>query len=161
MRMFTLSLVLAVASIAGGRVHACGPEDAFARGTGFGGAGKFAGNRGGGFPVAGSNRGGFPVAYNPAAYNQSAMLAMAQLNQHRQLLAMQAAARRARLKPIRQARAIAMREQKLAARADRRAWVLAKQEERKRKEAEAADPQPSARGAGEVLVASYASSLSR
>lgn len=154
MRIVALSCVFVVVTITSAGLYACGPEDAFGNASKFGGGSRFAGSRGGGFPA---------FAQYPTFRNNSAALAAAQVNQHRQMLAMQAAARRERRRPMKLAKAIALREYKLAERASRRAWVLAKQEERHRKEAEEAtqDPTPTAPNQGEVMVASYTSRFSR
>lgn len=136
MRLAILSLLALAASSA----SACGPEDSLAK-------------------LARGGRGGFGGFDPRMAYvQQQQMMAqrqLAQVAQHHQLLAAQAAARRARRAPLKYAKAVALREYKLAQRAEKRAWVLAKQEEWKRKKAlEEAPTNDESPDAGEVLLAS-------
>ena len=81
--------------------------------------------------------------------------AVAQAAQHHQMLAAQAAAYRARRAPIKYAKAVALREYNLAKRAEKQAWVLAKQEEWKRKKAFETSPNEiESPDAGRTLLAS-------
>ncbi len=138
----TLFTTLILASFTIGSALACdkGGSSMHSKGSGFGGkdTGKF---------VPG------PVAQMPAAPNPTAFAAYAQ---HRQALAMQAAAYRAARRPMKLAKAYEMRQATLAARESRKAWVLAKQEERKRLEKQdEATPSPDRQSP--VLVAMNAS----
>jgi hypothetical protein len=136
---------------AGSTAWACGPEGSAAKLAG-GGKGGFTGVvRGGGFA------GGFDPRLAYAAPSLQANGALAQVAQHHQLLAAQAAAYRARRAPLKLAKAMALREANLAKRAEKRAWVLAKQEEWKRKKAlEAAPAESDNPDAGQLLLASAA-----
>jgi len=113
--------VLAVATLAlASSVMACGPEDHSSSGGSYGA------------PVAGYY-GGFnptfaqPMVMQPQMQMYAAM--QQQMMMHRQMLAMQAAARRARMQPIRIARAQKLREEELARRQRVRAEVIARTEE--------------------------------
>jgi len=93
------------------------------------------------------------VAY--AQHMMAAQAGVAQVAQHHQMLAAQAATRRARRAPLKYAKAVALREYKLAQRTEKRAWVMAKQEAWKRKKAFEESPSESDNpDAGPVWLAS-------
>ena len=143
------STIIAILVLAAGNAaFACGPEDSLAKlGAGRGRAGGLA--RNGGFA------GGFDPRLAYARQMNPSQVAMSQVAQHHQLLAMQAAAYRARRAPIKLAKALALREYKLAKREERKAWVLAKQEAWKRKKAlDEAPTESESPDAGQVLLAS-------
>lgn len=156
MRLMILALLILVTSTA----SACGPEDGFAKLAG-GGRGGF-----GGLARNGGYGGGYAGGFDPRlAYAQQMMAAqagLARVAQHHQMLAAQAAAYRARRAPIKYAKAMALREYNIAKRAEKRAWVLAKQEEWKRKKAlESAPAESDSPDAGQVLLASAAERTTR
>lgn len=118
----TISLSLALCLLVSTVASACGP-------------GEFNGGlaRGGGFKGDFARYGGFnPNQFAVQRYGaQQQMMAAA-----RQQFALQAAARRARMKPIRMAKAMQMRQDVLAKREVLRTELLAKREARQRAEAE-------------------------
>ena len=128
-------LLLALATLGTNQLSACEPHINTAKYGGFGdkGLGMYAPG-----PVA-----PMPTP-SPAVYSS--------LAQHRRALAMQAAAYRAARRPMKLAKAYQLRQAKLAARESRRAWVLAKQDERRR-EAEQRELRPPAESSSPVLVA--------
>lgn len=116
----TIPLSLALCLVAATFASACGPD-------GFSGVGRGGGIKG--FAAAG--RGFNPGFAKAPVGGQQMMMAAA-----RQKFAMQAAARRARMKPIRFAKAVQKRQDVLAKREILRTELLAKKEARERAEAE-------------------------
>ena len=136
------SIIMTVLVFMAATASACGPEDSFAK-------------YGGGFPGIARGGGGFDPRLAAAQQMMGRPVAVAQVARHHQILAAQAAAYRARRAPIKYAKAVALREYNLAKRAEKQAWVLAKQEEWQRKKALEASPNESeSPDAGRTLLAS-------
>jgi len=119
---------VAILTLATG-VMACGPNEYPAGGGGY--SGKVAGYYGGVNPMVAQQMAMQPQMQMYAAMQQQQQ----QMMMARQVFAMQAAAHRARMAPIRLARAKMLREQELARRQEVRAAFIAKPEEKRRRKA--------------------------